>query len=62
MRVQSAFLVWDVAPAEFACVLVRACAYARTLSCMRAIQVRKKEQLEGLDGLVIPGGESTGVW
>ena len=25
----------------------------------RAVEVRKPEQLEGLDGLVIPGGEST---
>src|SRR5213595_4114513 len=26
---------------------------------VRAVEVRKPEQLEGLDGLVIPGGEST---
>ncbi|MBA3412188.1 MAG: pyridoxal 5'-phosphate synthase glutaminase subunit PdxT [Actinobacteria bacterium] len=26
------------------------------------VEVRKPEQLEGLDGLVIPGGESTAIW
>jgi 5'-phosphate synthase pdxT subunit len=27
----------------------------------RAVEVRKPEQLEGLDGLIIPGGESTAI-
>jgi len=26
-----------------------------------AVEVRKPEQLEGLDGLVVPGGESTAI-
>jgi 5'-phosphate synthase pdxT subunit len=27
----------------------------------RAVEVRKPEQLEGLDGLIVPGGESTAI-
>ena len=34
------------------------CAMLRTLG-VDAVEVRKPEQLDGLDGLVIPGGEST---
>jgi pyridoxal 5'-phosphate synthase pdxT subunit len=29
--------------------------------CARVVEVRKPEQLDGLDGLVIPGGESTAI-
>jgi len=29
--------------------------------CADAVEVRKPEQLEGLDGLVVPGGESTAI-
>src|ERR671924_1982944 len=28
---------------------------------VEAIEVRKPEQLEGLDGLIVPGGESTAI-
>ena len=28
-------------------------------NCMKIIEVRKPDQLNGLDGLIVPGGEST---
>ena len=38
-------------------------AHAKTLRALGAepVEVRTPEQLEGLDGLVIPGGESTTI-
>jgi 5'-phosphate synthase pdxT subunit len=38
--------------------------HARALSAVRArpVTVRRAEELDGVDGLIIPGGESTTMW
>jgi pyridoxal 5'-phosphate synthase pdxT subunit len=38
--------------------------HAAVLRCLgtEPVEVRLPEQLEGLDGLIVPGGESTAIW